>query len=257
MKVIILCGGVGTRLKEETEFKPKPMVLIGGKPIVWHIMKIYAKYGYTDFVLALGYKADYIKQFFLNQKALITDFTLNTKTHKAVYHFENREDVEEFTVTFVDTGIETEPGERILRCQKYIPEKDEHFMVTYGDGVADINIDKLVAFHKKHKKIGTLSGIHPRSKFGVLRVDGNSITEFTEKPVMNDWVNGGYMVFKKEFFEYLRPGELEHDALKRLVKKEELKLYEHNGFWYSVDTYKELETLNQMWNEGNPPWKIW
>lgn len=154
MQTIILCGGEGTRMKEETEFRPKPMVLVGGKPIIWHIMKIYAHYGFNHFILALGYKSDYIKQFFLNQKALTSDFSLNTKTHKTTYYLENRKDIDDFSITFVDTGLSTLPGERILKCQSYVPETDEHFMVTYGDGVSNIDLKKLVAFHKKHQLIG-------------------------------------------------------------------------------------------------------
>lgn len=258
MKTIILCGGTGYRLKEETEFKPKPMVYVGNKPILWHIMKIYASYGYKEFILALGYKADYIKDFFLNQKAFTSDFSLSTKTHKVKYFLENRTDVEDFDITFVDTGLETQPGERILKCRRYIPESDERFMVTYGDGVSDIDIRKLLEFHKNQKSIGTITGIHPLSKFGMAVVDkADHVTQFSEKPVMNDWVNGGYMVFEKRFFDYLKPGETEHPALVRLADQRQLSLYRHEGFWFAVDTYKELETLNQVWQSGNAPWKIW
>lgn len=258
MKTIILCGGTGYRLKEETEFKPKPMVHVGNKPILWHIMKIYAHYGYNDFILALGYKADYIKDYFLNQKAFSSDFTLRTDTHKVKYYLADRNEIDNLTITFVDTGLETQVGERILRCQKYIPKNDRYFMVTYGDGVSDIDINKLIAFHKKQNTIGTITGIHPRSKFGMVLVDESSIVkQFSEKPVMNDWVNGGFMIFDKRFFNYLRPGEIEHPALIRLVKKKQLSLYKHNGFWLSVDTYMELGQLNTIWNSGNPPWKVW
>src|SRR3989338_1627523 len=196
MKVIILCGGAGTRLKEETEFKPKPMVYIGNKPIIWHLMKIYAYSGFNEFILALGYKADYIKDFFLNQKAFTADFTLETKSHHAKYYLDNREEVDNFKITFVDTGLETLPGERILLCQKYISKKDKYFMVTYGDGVSDIDVRDVIKFHKKQKKIGTISGIHPKSKYGMVQVGRDDLVErFSEKPVINDWVNGGYMVF--------------------------------------------------------------
>lgn len=258
MKVIILCGGTGTRLKEETEYKPKPMVYVGNQPILWHIMKTYAHYGYNDFILALGYKAEYIKDFFLNQKAFTSDFTLDTTTHKVKYYLKNRTEFDDFKITFVDTGLETLPGERILRCQKYIPDTDEYFMATYGDGVSDINIKELVKFHKKQKTIGTISGVHPRSKFGLVKLSGESIVKgFKEKPVLSDWVNGGYMVFKREFFTYLKPGELEHEAFKRIAKNQQLSLYKHDGFWYAVDTYKELEDLNKIWQSENPPWKVW
>ncbi len=258
MQTIILCGGEGTRMKEETEFRPKPMVMVGNKPIIWHIMKIYAHFGFNHFILALGYKSDYIKQFFLNQKALTSDFSLNTKSHKPTYYLENRKDIDDFTITFVDTGLNTLPGERILKCQNYVPETDEDFMVTYGDGVSNIDLKKLVAFHKKHKLLGTVTGVHPRSKFGLLNVDPDSLVEsFVEKPVLSDWVNGGFMVFKRNFFEYLNPGEMEHDGLKRLAAKKQLALYPHNDFWQAVDTYKELKDLNDLWNNPQPPWKVW
>jgi len=258
MKVIILCGGQGTRLKEETEFKPKPMVYVGNKPILWHIMKMYAHCGFNEFILALGYKGDYIKNFFLNQKALTSDFTLSTRDYETEYHLENRTEVDDFKITFVDTGLETLPGERILRCKKYIPKNEDTFMVTYGDGVSDIDIGKLLQFHKKQKTIGTITGIHPRSKFGIVVINKKSIVEeFSEKPVMNDWVNGGYMVFNKKFFSFLKKGETEHPALKRLAKKNGLSLYKHEGFWACMDTNKELNDLNAWWSQPNPPWKIW
>ena len=258
MKVIILCGGQGTRLREETEFKPKPMVYIGNKPILWHIMKMYSFYGFNEFILALGYKGDYIKNFFLNQKALTSDFTLGTKDFDVEYHMENREEVDDFKITFVDTGLETLPGERILRCKRYIPEDDKYFMVTYGDGVSDININKLFEFHKKQNTIGTITGIHPQSKFGVVVVDKNNlIKNFSEKPVLNDWINGGYMVFTKDYFNYLKKGETEHPALQRLAEEHQLSLYKHVGYWGCMDTYKELTDLNSLWNQPSPPWKIW
>lgn len=258
MKTIILCGGTGTRLKEETEFKPKPMVHIGGRPILWHIMKMYAYYGYSDFILALGYKSEYIKKFFLDQKALTSDFTLNTKTHNKSFYLENRNEIDDFKITFVDTGNETEPGERILKCMNYIPEKDENLMVTYGDGVSNLNIKKLVTFHKKQKTIGTITGIHPRSKYGLVNIDEKGIvSKFVEKPLLTDWVNGGFMVFKRNFFSYLKAGESEHPALKRLAREKQLSLFQHHDFWYCMDTYKEVEVLNKMWAEENAKWKIW
>lgn len=258
MKVIILCGGIGTRLKEETEFKPKPMVYVGNKPIIWHIMKIYAYHGFNEFILALGYKADYIKDFFLNQKAFTSDFTMTTKDHKTKFYLDEREEVDNFKITFVDTGLETLPGERILRCQKYIPKLDKYFMVTYGDGLINIDIRELVKFHKKQKTMGTITGVHPRSRYGMVETtDNNLVKQFSEKPLLNDCVNGGYMVFDKRFFSYLRPGETEHPALKRLAKEKQLSLYNHGSFWLAMDTYREVEELNKLWNSKNPPWKVW
>lgn len=258
MKVIILCGGTGTRLKEETEYKPKPMVYIGGQPILWHIMKIYASYGFNEFILALGYKADYIKDFFLNQKAFTSDFSLDTHNHKTKFYLDDRQEIDNFKITFIDTGVDTLPGERILRCQKHIPDRDKYFMVTYGDGVTDLNIDALVKFHKKQKKIGTITLVHPRSKFGLVKVDEkNLVDNFIEKPVLSDWVNGGYMVFDKRVFNYLKPNETEHPTLLRLAKERQLAANKHNGFWFCMDTYKEVEDLNKMWKSGKVPWKIW
>lgn len=257
MKTIILCGGAGTRLKEETEFKPKPMVYIGDKPIIWHIMKMYSYYGFNDFILALGYKADYIKDFFLNQKAFTSDFTINTKDHKVTYNLRSRPEIDDFKITFVDTGLETLPGERILKCQRYIPKTDKYFMATYGDGVSDINIKKLVSFHKKRKTIGTVTAVHPRSKFGLLKIkEGELVKGFQEKPILSDWVSGGFMVFNRKFFNYLQPGEFEHEGMRRLAKMDQLSVYRHDGFWYAVDTYKELEDLNKIWHES-APWKVW
>jgi glucose-1-phosphate cytidylyltransferase len=258
MKTVILCGGIGYRLKEETEFKPKPMVNIGNKPILWHIMKIYSHFGYNDFIVALGYKGDYIKEYFLNQKYFTNDFTLSTRSGRTTIHKnKSLRSSDNFTITFVDTGAETRPGERILRIRDYIPKTDDDFMVTYGDGVGNINIKKLVAFHRKQKTIGTMTGVHPRSKYGQLRMDvKNRVTTFTEKPALKEWVNGGFMVFKKKFFQYLKPGEFEYEGLQRLVKADELSLFIHEGFWHAMDTYTDVESLNALWMK-NPEWKLW
>ncbi len=258
MKTVILSGGIGYRLKEETEFKPKPMVNIGGKPILWHIMKIYAHYGFNEFIIALGYKGNYIKEYFLNQKHFAHNFTLHTKTGFAKTH-KNSDAIiiDDFKITFVDTGEETLPGERILRVKDYIPKEDKNFMVTYGDGVSDINIKKLIKFHEKQGTIGTVTGVHPRSKYGLLGTDKNKrVTSFIEKPVLKEWVNGGFMIFKRDFFNYLRENEMEHEALKRLLGKKQLSLYIHDGFWHSMDTYPDVDNLNRYWKE-DPRWKIW
>lgn len=259
MKIIILCGGIGYRLKEETEFKPKPMVLIGGKPILWHIMKLYAHYGFNDFIIALGYKGDYIKDYFLNQKYFLHNFTLSTKTGLTKIHREktDRRLIDDFKITFVDTGLDTLPGERILRIKDYIPKNDKDFMVTYGDGVGNINIRELVSFHRKQRTIGTITGVYPRSKYGLVTTDThNVVTQFIEKPMIKNWVNGGFMVFKKKYFSYLRKGEMEHESLKRLIKQKQLSLYVHNDFWHSMDTYADVDRLNTLWRE-DPQWKVW
>lgn len=258
MKVVILCGGIGYRLKEETEFKPKPMVFIGNKPILWHIMKIFSHYGYNEFIIALGYKGDYIKDYFLNQKYFVDNFTLHTKSGYTKLHRSDKDkNKDDFKITFVDTGLETLPGERILRIRDFLPETDTDFMVTYGDGVADINIKELVKFHQKQDSIGTITGVHPRSKYGLLTIDNKYVVrQFLEKPALSEWTNGGFMVFKKTFFNYLRKGEFEHQALKRLIRESQLSVYIHNGFWHSMDIYPDVENLNKLWNE-NPKWKVW
>lgn len=257
MKTIILCGGLGYRLKEETEFKPKPMVLIGGMPILWHIMKIYSHYGYNDFIIALGYKGNSVKDYFLNQKYFANDFTLDTKLGKSKILKNGNSTDDDFHITFVDTGEDTLPGERILRVMDYVPAGDEHFMVTYGDGVADIDIKKLISFHKSQGTVGTITGVHPHSKYGLLTTDDRGvIMGFTEKPVLKESVNGGFMVFKRDFFNYLNPKEYEHEALKRLVVKKELSLYSHGGFWQCMDTYPDVDLLNKLW-QTDPKWKVW
>lgn len=259
MKTIILCGGLGYRLKEETEFRPKPMVHIGNKPMLWHIMKIYSHFGYNEFIIALGYKGDYIKDYFLNQKYFLNDFTLHTKTGKVKIHKSGKTEIlqDNFVMTFVDTGQETLPGERILLCKNYIPGNDTDFMVTYGDGVANIDIKKLYAFHKRQGTIGTITGVFPHSKYGQVTVsDHNIVDNFNEKPKLKDFANGGFMVFKKQFFEYLMPGELEHEALKRLVKIRQLSIFPLHTFWHSMDTYTDVQSLNHLW-ETNPEWRVW
>jgi len=252
--VVILCGGMGTRLREETEFKPKPMVEVGGKPILWHIMKIYNHYGYNNFVLALGYKGSQIKDYFLKQKFYTCDFSLNFKDGK-VSNFLASGQEDNFNIIFAETGLETPHGERILKAKKHI--QDDMFMVTYGDGVADIDINKLVEFHKSHGKIATITGVHPASRWGLVNADENNlITQFAQKPQLYDYVNGGFMIFNKEFFNYLKPGDMIEDALARLVSEKQLALYKHESFWYGMDTYRDFMFLNDLW-EKDPKWKIW
>ena len=257
MKTIILSGGSGYRLKEETEFKPKPLISIGGKPILWHIMKNYASYGFNEFIIALGYKGDLIKQYFLDQRTLSHNFSIATKSGymRVLYPGKRRGSPDAFKITFVDTGIETLPGERILRLQEYIT--DDHFMVTYGDQVSDVDIRALVRFHKKQNTIGTLTAVHPRSNYGLLRMnDTKRATGFREKPVLSGWVSGGFMVFQQAFFSYVRSGEMEYRAFERLISKKQLSVHKHKGFWFSIDTYKDIDTMEALW-QTNPPWKTW
>lgn len=255
IKTIILCGGTGTRLREETEFKPKPMVEIGNKPILWHIMKIYNHYGYKDFVLALGYKGSQIKDYFLKQKYYTCDFFFNPSQGKITNFSSNGPEENDFNIIFGETGLETPHGERILKLKNYISE--DVFMATYGDGVADIDINKLVQFHRSHGKIATITGVHPASRWGLVNVDkDNIITEFAQKPILYDYVNGGFMVFGREFFNYLKPGDMIEDGLARLIPQKQIAMYKHEGFWYGMDTYKDFLYLNALW-EKDPKWKIW
>lgn len=255
MKTVILCGGLGYRLKEETEFKPKPMVLIGGKPILWHIMKIYEHYGYNEFIIALGYKGDYIKDYFINQEYFLHDLTIDTKTGKNKILRSSKRKHDDFKITFVDTGIETSTAERLLRVKKHI--KSDRFMVTYGDGVGSVDIKKLDQYHRKKGVIGVITGVHPESKWGLVVADDNNIIkEFSQKPLLKEFVNGGFMVFKSEFFKYLRPREMIEVSLERLVKDKQLAVYYHEGFWVAMDTYQDVEELNKQW-EKNPLWKVW
>jgi len=253
--VVILCGGKGMRLMEETEFKPKPMVEIGGRPILWHIMKIYAHYGYRNFILPLGYKGDFIKDYFLKQRYYETDFLLNTSRKDVDFLTNGALEKENFNIVFAETGLETPHGERVLRIKNYI--KSDLFMVTYGDGVADIDIDKLVEFHIKKGKIATITGVQPVSRWGFLNTDEDDyITKFSQKPKIYDYVNGGFMVFKKEFLDYLKPGDMIEKGLERLIPQRELVLFRHNGFWYGMDTYRDYLYLNELWQK-DAKWKIW
>jgi glucose-1-phosphate cytidylyltransferase len=256
LKVVILCGGFGTRLREETEFKPKPLVQIGNKPILWHIMKHYSHFGFNDFILCLGYKGEMIKDYFLNYIWRANDFTINLqKINEITTHAPG--EIENWNITFVDTGKKTQTGGRIKAIEKYI--KEPHFLATYGDGVSDVDIRKVVAFHKAKGKIGTLTGLHPRSKYGNVNIGNDQIvTEFKEKSVLNDLINGGFFVFKKEIFNYLKENVmLEKEPFEELAKKGQLALYKHDGYWQCMDTFKEYKELNKIWNNTNAPWKVW
>jgi len=258
MKVVILAGGLGTRLKEETEYRPKPMVQIGGKPIIWHIMKNYAHFGFKDFIVCLGYKGNMIKEYFLNYKTMNNDISIQFGKKDSLILHNNNEELD-WTVTLAETGERTQTGARIKKVEKYIP--DDLFMVTYGDGVSDINILDLLNFHKRHGKIGTMSGVHPSSRFGELRIENNRVIEFHEKPQTTEGlINGGFFIFHRDFFEYLTEREectLETEPLERLVSDGQLMVYPHEGFWQCVDTYRELELLNTLWKSSQAPWKVW
>ncbi|MBA4015782.1 MAG: glucose-1-phosphate cytidylyltransferase [Pirellula sp.] len=258
MKVVILCGGLGTRMREETEYRPKPMVDVGGRPVLWHIMKTYAQFGFHDFVLCLGYKGQMIKEYFLNYEALNNDFTIQLGASDQIqYHGGHAE--QDFTVTLVDTGQETMTGGRIKRIERFID--DDTFMVTYGDGLADINLDKLLAFHHAHGKLATLTTVQPYSRFGILDLDERGrVASFAEKPQLEGWIAAGYFVFNRGIFEHLRGGDdciLERAPLERLAMEGELMAYRHSDFFFAMDTYRDYKALNEMWDQGTAPWKVW
>lgn len=259
MKVVILCGGKGTRLKEETEYRPKPMVKIGNRPILWHIMKIYAHYGFNDFVICLGYKGDMIKEYFLNYEIMNNDFTIDMKTKGKVQIHDYDPQKEDWKVTLAYTGEDSQTGSRVKKIEKYI--EGDTFMLTYGDGVANININELIKFHGEHGKIGTMTGVHPPSRFGEFSVKDNKIVEFSEKPqTQAGLINGGFFVFNTDFFDYLSRDDnciMEQKPLENLTTDGELMLYHNKDFWQCVDTYRELEQLNDFWKGKNPPWKVW
>ena len=253
MKVIILAGGFGTRLSEYTQSIPKPMVSIGGKPILWHIMKTYAQYGQKDFYLALGYKAELIKDYFLNYRSLNSDFTINLET--GAFTPVQNDDLD-WSVTLVDTGLNSMTGGRVRRMKSFIG--NETFLLTYGDGLSDINIDDLIDFHKSHGKMVTVSAVHPGARFGELEMDNNVVTSFKEKPqIKQGWINGGYFVVNPEFFELIKDDStiLEQEPLEKAAKIGELVAYKHNGFWQCMDTKRDRDSLEAMWKEGNAPWR--
>lgn len=259
MKVIILCGGMGTRLREETEYRPKPMVEIGGKPILWHIMKHYAHYGYKEFILALGYKGDYIKQYFLNFNRYNSDFTIDlgrggdVMMHASKIH-------EDWKITLVNTGLNSMTGFRTKLCGKYIHEDD--FMLTYGDAVSNVNIKALVDFHREQNTIGTVTGVFPPSRFGDLVVRDSKVIRFKQqlKDVENQApINGGFFVFKRSFIDTIDDDpaiNLENEPMDNLVSNQQLSVYHHRDFWQCMDTYRDNQMLEKMWLE-NPQWKVW
>ncbi|VVC01779.1 Bifunctional protein GlmU [uncultured archaeon] len=239
MKVVILCGGEGTRLREETEYRPKPMVAIGGMPILWHIMKYYSSFGFSEFVLCLGYKGEMIKEFFQGLRDAGGESG--------------------WEITFADTGLKAMTGARIKRVEKHITT--DNFLVTYGDGLSNLDLNAEIAFHRRMGRAATLAGVHPHSKFGRVKADSSGVvSEFLEKPVLDDYVNGGFYVFQKEIMGCLSPDDpcvLETAPFEQLVEKRQMAMYRNEGFWHSMDTYKDFLDLNAMWDSGNRPWKVW
>ena len=253
MKVILLCGGYGTRLGEETQLKPKPMVEIGGKPILWHIMKIFQKHNMQDFHLALGYKADFIKDYFLKYNSLNNDFSVNLKSGKIEFN-----DIieENWNINLTDTGLNTMTGGRLLRLKESL-KNEETFMLTYGDGVSNVDLTRLLKFHKSHGKIATVTAVRPPVRFGELIINDNKVEEFAEKPQAGKgWINGGFFVFNKEIFNYIEDDSimLEREPLEKLSKMGELMAYKHDDFWQCMDTIREKEILEGLLNSNSAPW---
>jgi glucose-1-phosphate cytidylyltransferase len=255
MKVVLLAGGLGTRLAEETEVKPKPMVEIGGYPILWHIIKTYSHHGFKEFFIALGYKGEIIKKFFLDYCNLNGNMKIDFSTGKT----EIRErECEDWILHLIETGQNSMTGGRIKRLERYL--NDSTFMVTYGDGVCDINLRKLLEFHKSHGKLATVTAVHPPARFGELLINENFTTKFTEKPQTHEgWINGGFMVFEPQILNYLTDDSsiMEKDVLERLAEEKQLMAYQHEGFWQCMDTLRDKKYLESLWENDNPPWKVW
>ncbi len=257
MKVVLLAGGAGTRLSEETSLRPKPMVEIGGKPILWHIMKIYSSYGFNDFVICLGYKGYMIKEYFINYFYHQCDLTIDLRKNKTTIHSSKSEP---WSITLVDTGLETLTGGRLKRVKKYV--EDNTFMLTYGDGVSNVNIKELADFHKKSGKYATLTSVQPSGRFGAISLDENDdkVLSFQEKPRGDGaWINGGFFVLEPEIFKYLKDDStiLEREPLEKLATEGNLSAFKHNGFWKPMDTLRDKHELEEMWETNSAPWKLW
>lgn len=257
LPVVILCGGFGTRLREETEFKPKPMVEVGGKPILWHIMKTYRHFGCRDFVLCLGYRGDVIRDYFLNYHRRNSDFTVDMACGDVTTL--SNGNAEDWRVSLIETGGDALTGLRVRRALKYI--KGDSFFATYGDGVADVDMASLLHQHRQSQRLATVTAVHPSSRFGELAVEGNRVKTFSEKPqVTEGWINGGFFVFEREVFAGTSEKEnvaLETGVLEALAHTDNLGVYRHPGFWQCMDTYREMQILNDMWASGRAPWQVW
>jgi len=259
MKTVILCGGMGTRIRDVNENMPKPMIPIGRQPILWHIMKIYSACGFNEFILCLGYKGQVIKEFFLNYYTMVNDITVDLSAPNAIeYH--DGDSRADWKVTLADTGVDTMTGARVARIKKYLGN-DDNFMLTYGDGLADIDIKALVEFHKSHGKMVTVTGVHPAGRFGEMELsEHNIVKSFAEKPQVSEGrINGGFLVMRREFIDRYLSEEpdliLEQSPLSQCAKDGELVSFNHDGFWQPMDTYREYQMLNKLWTEGNAPWK--
>jgi glucose-1-phosphate cytidylyltransferase len=255
LKAVLLAGGMGTRLREETEYRPKPMVEIGQRPILWHIMKNLSTQGLLDFVICLGYKGDYIKDYFLNYEARVNDLTVELGANRERNSLSSSSETD-WVVTLANTGLSTMTGGRIHRVKQYV--QGERFLCTYGDGLADINLPELIKFHEDHGKIATVSAVRPSSRFGAMEIGDNSeVFSFTEKPQNHEWVNAGFFVFEMKIFDYLDENAvLEKQPLENLARDGQLMAYKHDGFWQPMDTYREMVILTEMWNSGSAPWSI-
>jgi glucose-1-phosphate cytidylyltransferase len=256
MKVVILAGGLGTRLSEETEVRPKPMVEIGGRPILWHILKHYAHHGFREFYIALGYKGEHIKRFFLDYHSMSSNMTLSLRDGGVAVHGDPQRD--DWVVHLIDTGVETNTGGRVKRLEPFI--SDGPFMLTYGDGVSNVDLRQLYAFHRSHGRLATVTAVRPPSRFGGLVFDGDCVTEFQEKPQIGEgWINGGFMVLEPGIFRHLSSDgdSLEANALESLARDRQLMAYRHDAFWQCMDTLREVRVLQQLWAQGRAPWKVW
>jgi glucose-1-phosphate cytidylyltransferase len=255
MKVAILAGGLGSRLAEETDIKPKPMVEVGNKPILWHIMKHYAHHDLNEFVIALGYKGEYIKRWMVDHVSLASDLTVRGRDGSVEYHDAERDD---WTISLVDTGQPTATGGRIKRLQPHLG--DETFMLTWGDGVSDVDLRALLAFHRSHGRLATMTAVRPPARFGHLELEGDQIAEFSEKPQAGEgWINGAFFVLEPEVFDYIDGDDTqwEREPLEHLAKDGQLMAYRHHGFWQCMDTLRDKKLLEQLWDDGDAPWKVW
>lgn len=258
MKVVILCGGYGTRIRDVTSEIPKPMIPIGSEPILWHIMKNFSSYNIKDFVLCLGYKSEVIKEYFLDYHIRKNDLTINLASHQVVNHTQHQE--EDWTITFSETGLDTMTGGRIKRIQHYVAD-DDCFLLTYGDGVGNINMDHLIDYHKSHGKLMTVTGAHPPGRFGDLTIKGEQVVGFNEKPqVAEGWISAGFFVCHRGIFDYLNDDSnlvFEKSPIEQIVKDGQLMVYKHSDFWHPMDTSRDYHLLNDLWQAQKAPWKIW